>query len=150
MQQAMHQPFMATVVTQHSFTDIGALKTYFDDLSTRHEPRLKSYTVKADADELSQIMTGTFALTRGSTTERYELADGRSFDMKGRWTAVSLKEDDGHWKLLGIHTGIDFLDNPVLVAIEKSVLWTGLGGLGLGLLAGLAGGWWLGRARARR
>jgi len=146
--KAMHAPFMATVVTQDSFTDMASLKGYFDQLFTRDFLRLKNFTIKAEADELSQIMSGTFALTRGSTAERYEMADGRNFDMKGRWSAVSVKEADGSWKIVGIHMGINFLDNPVIAAIEKSVMWFGLGGLALGLGAGFAGGWFLRRARS--
>jgi ketosteroid isomerase-like protein len=149
MKGVLHQPFMATVVTQKSFTELGALKAYYDGLFSRNVPRLKNIAITAEADELSQIVTGTMALTRGATNERYELADGRTFDMNGRWTAMSIKEGDGSWRLMAIHTGIDFLDNPVLLAVEKSVLWFGAGGLVIGLVAGLVGGWLLSRRRAR-
>lgn len=145
-----HQPFMATVVTQDSFTDLGTMKSYYDSLFTRSFLRMKEVSIKAEADDLSSIYTGTFAMTRGSTLERYELADGRAFDMKGRWTAVGIKEADGKWKLLGIHMGTNFLDNPVLNAIERSVLWFGAGGAGLGLLVGFAGGWLFWRRRVQR
>ena len=143
------QPFMATVVTQESFTDMGPLKAYYDSLFTRDLLRMKEVSIKAEADELSKIYTGTFATTRGSTTERYVLDDGRAFDMKGRWTAVSIKGADGSWKVLSIHMGANFLDNPVLNAIEKNTLWVGAGSVGLGLLIGFAGGWFARRARAQ-
>jgi len=145
-----HQPFMATVITQDSFTDLGTMKNYFDGLFTRDVLRMKEVSIKAEADDLSSIYTGTFAMTRGSTLERYELADGRAFDMKGRWTAVSIKGSDGSWKVLGIHMGTNFLDNPVLNAVERSVLWFGAGGAGLGLLVGFACGWFYWRRRAQR
>jgi hypothetical protein len=106
---------------------------------------MKKAEITADADELSQIYTGTFAVTRGSTKEHYELADGRGFDLKGRWTGVSIKED-GQWKMLAVHTGTNFLDNPVLAAIEKSVAWVGAGAGAIGLLIGFL----LGRWRRRR
>ena len=146
----LHQPFMATVVTQDSFVELDTMKRYYDSLFTRSILRMKEFSIKAEADELSSIYTGTFAMTRGSTLERYELADGRAFDMKGRWTAVSIKETDGKWKVLGIHMGTNFLDNPVLNAIERSTLWFGAGGAGLGLLVGFAGGWLFFRRRAKR
>lgn len=145
-----HQPFMATIITQDSFTDLGPMKSYFDGLFTRSYLAMKDLSITAEADELSTIHTGTFAMTRGSTLERYELADGRAFDMKGRWTAVSIKEADGRWKLLGIHMGTNFLDNPVLNAIERSVLWVGAGAGGLGLLFGFASGWLFWRRRSQR
>lgn len=145
-----HQPFMATVITQDSFTDLGTMKSYFDGLFSRSVLRMKDVSIKGEADALSSIYTGTFAMTRGSTTERYELADGRTFDMKGRWTAVSIKESDGGWKVLGIHIGTNFLDNPVLNAVERSVLWFGMGGAAAGLLVGFLCGrmFWRRRAQA--
>jgi ketosteroid isomerase-like protein len=143
----LHEPFMATLVTQDSFTDFEKLKAYFEGLYTRDVLRMKSITMSADADDISQIYNGTFALTKGSTKERYELADGRNFDMNGRWTAVSIKED-GAWKVLAVHTGVNFMDNPVLAAIEKSVMWFGIGGGILGVLVGFAAGWFVKRSRA--
>ncbi|MDO5692832.1 MAG: nuclear transport factor 2 family protein [Pseudomonadota bacterium] len=143
----VHTPFMATVNTQDSFTTLPALKDFYDRLFTHNVPRLKEIHMRPEADELSQIYTGTFALTRGMTNERYVLADGRDFDMQGRWTAVSLKEPDGRWKLLGVHMGVNFMNNPVLNAIERSVMWIGLAGAGAGALLGFGLAWWLRRPR---
>lgn len=144
MQKFLHQPFMTTLITQDSFTDSGKLKDYFESLFTRESLKMKKATIAAEADDLSQIYEGTFAVTKGSTKEHYELADGRSFDLDGRWTAVSIK-DNGEWKLLAVHTGTNFLDNPVLNAIEKSVVWFGVGGVAGGLLVGFAAGWFFRR-----
>ena len=145
-QKILHQPFMATLVTQDSFNDFEKLKAYFENLYTRSFLRMKTVRLAADADDLSQIYQGTFSVNRGSTTEFYEMADGRTFDMAGRWTSVSIKQD-GAWKLLAVHTGTNFLDNPVLSAIEKSAKWIGLISGVAGLLAGFAAGWFVKRAR---
>ena len=74
------------------------------------------------------------------------MADGRSFDMAGRWTATMIKED-GQWKLLAIHSGTNFLDNPVLNAVEKSTVYTGGGGLAVGLAVGFLVGFFVRRRR---
>jgi len=143
----VHQPFMVTVITQDTFTDAAALQAYYDGLFTRKMLRMKKVTIEADADELSQIYTGTFAVARGSTKELYEMADGRSFDMRGRWTATAIK-DGGQWKLLAIHSGTNFLDNPVLTAVEKSTAYTGAGGFAAGLALGVLGTVLIRRRRA--
>jgi hypothetical protein len=143
----VHKPFVVTVITQDTFTDAGALQAYYDALFTRSVLRMKKVTMGAEADELSQIYTGTFAVARGSTKELYELADGRSFDMRGRWTATAVK-DGGQWKLLAIHSGTNFLDNPVLTAVEKSTAYTGAGGFAGGLALGLLGSFLIRRRRA--
>ncbi len=146
----LHKPFMATLVTQESFTDMQGMKAYYEHLLTTANPKIKDMSIAAEVDGLSQIYTGTFAVNKGSTAEHYVLADGRSFDMKGRWTAVSIKETDGKWKILAVHTGINFMDNPVLNVIEKSVVWTGLIGLAVGLILGIAGAWLVRKLRVRR
>jgi hypothetical protein len=138
--KVLNDPFMATVVTQDSFADFDKLKAYFESLYTRDTLRMKSVKLSAEADDYSKIFRGTFAITKGSTQEHYELADGRVFNLDGRWTAVSLKQGD-EWKILAVHMGTNFLDNPVLAAIERSVAWVGAGGAVAGLLAGFAIGW---------
>jgi len=145
----LRQPFMVTLTTQDSFTDLDKLKAYYEDLFTRDTLRMKNISIAADADDYSKIFEGTFALTKGSTREHYELADGRSFDMNGRWTAVSLK-DNGEWKLLAVHTGTNFLDNAVLAAVESSVLRFAAGGAAVGLIVGFGAGWFVKRAQGKR
>ena len=142
----MHEPFLATVITQESFSDAPKLKTYFNGLFTRSFLRISRLTIAAEADELSQIHTGTVAVARGSTKERYEMGDGRTFDMAGRWTATAIKEG-GNWKVLAVHTGTNFLDNPVLTKVEKSTAYFGGGGLAAGAVAGFLLGFFIRRRR---
>jgi len=145
----MAKPFMATVLTQDSFVEIDKLKAYFESLFSRTVLGVKSIKMQADADDYATILEGPFAFAKGSTKERYEMKDGRVFDMNGRWTAVATKQD-GRWKVAAIHTGVNFLDNPVLGEIEKGASWFGAGGLGLGLLLGGALGWFMGRRRSAK
>src|SRR5512139_1177662 len=71
MQSLLHQPFMATLVTQDSFTDMSKLKDYFESLYARDFLRMKNMSMSAEADELSQIYQGTFAIHKGTTREHY-------------------------------------------------------------------------------
>jgi hypothetical protein len=81
--------------------------------------------------------------------ERYELADGRGFDIQGRWTATAIKED-GRWTVVALHAGTNFLDNPVINAIERNAMLFAIGGGGIGAIAGSLFGFFIGRRRARR
>jgi ketosteroid isomerase-like protein len=142
----LHKPFLATVVTQDSFNDAGKLKAYFEGLFTRRFLRIAKLTMDSDADEPAEIITGTFAVARGGTKERYEMADGRSFTLDGRWTATALK-DAGQWKVLTIHSGVNFIDNPVINAIERTTMWFAGGGFALGAVIGILIGWFFTRRR---
>ena len=145
----MHKPFLSTIITQESFNEAGTLITWFENLFKRNFLRLTKVQMDADADELAQIYTGTFAVARGSTKERYELADGRGFDMQGRWTATAIKEN-GQWRVLAVHTGTNFLDNPVMNAIERNALYFAAAGAAVGVIVGILCGFFIGRRRRAR
>jgi hypothetical protein len=146
MDTLLHKPFMSTLITQDSFTDIERLKTYFDGLFTRPVLRINKITMEAEPDELAQIYTGTFAVARGGTKEVYELGDGRTYTIPGRWTATAIK-DNGQWKVLAVHTGVNFIDNPVMTAVEKSTLYFGAGGVAVGAVIGFLLGFFIHRKR---
>jgi ketosteroid isomerase-like protein len=149
-EKVLHKPFMATLITQEAFTTVPQLKQYYDYVLNRATPRLKDMSLAAEVDGDSIVTNGTFAVNKGSTLERYVLEDGRAFDMKGRWTSVSLRQPDGSWKLMAVHTGVNFLDNPVIHAIEQSILWIAVAVGVVCLLLGGALGWLLKGVRARR
>ena len=145
----LHKPFMATVITQDSFTDAGQAQGLFR--RPVHAPfpaHRRSSRWRPTPTRSAQIYTGTFAVARGSTKERYELADGRSFTLDGRWTATALK-DGGQWKVLALHTGTNFLDNPVLGAIERSTLYVAAGAGAAGALLGFLVGFFVRRRRVK-
>jgi ketosteroid isomerase-like protein len=146
MDSILHKPFLSTVNTQDSFNDSARMRAWFDGLFSRPLLRLNKIEMRAEADELSQIYTGTFAVARGSSKERYELADGRGFDIDGRWTATAIK-DNGQWKVLAIHAGTNFLDNPVINAIERNVLMFTAGGATGGMILGFLLGFFFRRRR---
>lgn len=147
MDTILHKPFVATVVTQDSFNSVEALKAYFQELFTRSILKISRIRLEADADELSKIYTGTFAVARGTTKERYELADGRGFDIQGRWTATAIKEN-GKWTVLAVHDGTNFLDNPVINAIERTTMTFAGGGAAAGVVVGFLLGFFIRRRRA--
>src|SRR5699024_1464323 len=142
-------PFLATAITQESFNEASKLKAWFEGLFNRPLLRLTALHVEAEADEPAGIYNGTIAIARGSTKERYELADGRGFDLQGRWTATAIKES-GRWSILTIHDGTNFLKNPVLDAIERNAMYFALAGALAGVVVALPLGFLIGRRRASK
>jgi ketosteroid isomerase-like protein len=148
MDTFLHKPFIATVLTQDSFDTADALKAYFEQLFTRNVLKISRIQMEAEADELAQIYTGTFAVARGTAKEHYELADGRGFDIQARWTATAVKEN-GQWTVLALHDGTNFLDNPVLNAIERNSLTIAAVGAAAGAIVGFLLGFFVRRSRAK-
>ena len=60
-----------------------------------------------------------------------------------------VKEEDGRWRVRGIHIGTNFLDNPILGEAEGALGKAALGGLAGGLLAGAVIGWLVGRRKKK-
>lgn len=103
---------------------------------------LKKLEISLTPDVQTELSNDkTWGLVYGQGRERYILADGRKFDMTTRWTATVVKEKDEHWRIRSIHIGTNFLDNPVLAAVEKSTTYLAMAGLLLGLLLGSGLAW---------
>jgi ketosteroid isomerase-like protein len=98
---------------------------------------LKKLQMKLNADALTEFYGDkTFGIVRGAGNENYILADGRYFEMKTRWTATVVKDTDGRWRILALHIGTNFLDNPILTKAEAALIYFTAGGVGAGLVVG--------------
>jgi ketosteroid isomerase-like protein len=99
---------------------------------------LKSLRMKLNADAITELYAdNTVGIVRGSGDEDYVLSDTRTFPMKTRWTATVIKDTDGKWRILSLHIGTNFLDNPILSVAEASAKYMAAGGVIAGLLLGL-------------
>jgi len=91
-----------------------------------------------EADDLTEFYADkTFGIVRGSGEEDYVLSDSRSFPMKTRWTATVIKDTDGQWRILTLHIGTDFLNNPILAVAEESTKLFGIAGVAAGVVFGI-------------
>jgi ketosteroid isomerase-like protein len=109
---------------------------------------LKKLEISLAPDALTELSADkSWGLVRGSGVEKYILRDGRPYELHTRWTATMVKEDDGHWRIRGIHIGTNFLDNPILSEAAHALGKAAAGGLAGGLLAGGIAGWLIGRRK---
>lgn len=109
---------------------------------------LKKVEMKLDADAVTEFYANkTIGIVRGSGVENCYLSDSRFFPMKTRWTATVIKDDDGKWRILTLHIGINFLDNPVLSVAKESANYFAIIGTTVGLLIGLLIGFFVWRKR---
>jgi hypothetical protein len=98
---------------------------------------LKKVQMAFNADALTELYGDkTFGVVRGSGNENYFLADGRYFEMKTRWTATVIKDSDEKWRILALHIGTNFLDNPILAKAESALIYFSAGGVAVGLVIG--------------
>lgn len=129
-----HEKMRVTTINQELIFSRPEIGSYFRKLFGTGG-KLKKLHIALKPDALTELYgNDTFGIVRGSGDESYILADGRPFDMKTRWTATVIKDTDGKWRILSLHIGTNFLDNPVLAGVEASVLYFAGGGVVAGLL----------------
>ena len=96
---------------------------------------LKKVDMKLKADAPTELYGNkTFGIVRGSGDEFYILSDTRKYHMKTRWTATVIKDSDNKWRILTLHIGTNFLDNPILDEVEGTLKYFAIGGLVAGIL----------------
>ncbi|MDH5178830.1 MAG: DUF4440 domain-containing protein [Gammaproteobacteria bacterium] len=96
---------------------------------------LKKVEMKLTADAVTELYANkTMGIVRGKGAEDYILSDKRKYAMQTRWTATVIKDSDGKWRILSLHIGTNFLDNPILAEAGSVAKYFGLGGLLVGLV----------------
>jgi len=132
-----HENLSITTINQEVISTRAEIEPYFDKWFG-DGGYLKTLRMSLDADDLTEFYADTtFGIVRGSGEEDYVLSDSRSFPMKTRWTATVIKDTDGKWRILTLHIGTDFLDNPILAVAENSTKYFAMAGGAAGLVLGL-------------
>jgi len=147
LQHYLHKDMRITMSDQELLTSYADVERFFQ-FWFGPGGYLKRVEMKLTADAPTELYADkTIGIVRGSGIEDTYLSDSRFFPMKTRWTATVIKDDDGRWRVLSLHIGVNFLDNPVLSMAEKSGKYFALAGAFGGLLAGLLAGYLLWRRR---
>lgn len=134
----LHKDFSVTMVNQDVVTTAKDLKGYIDKQFNAPGSPLKDVKIEPEADIRTVLFDGRFGINRGKSTDTYTLKDGRVFTLQTRWTGTAI-HDEGRWKVLNAHIGLNILDNPILDAQEKlKWVWTAAGTAG-GLIVGILG-----------
>jgi|SRR5262245_2607932 len=135
MAPLFNNKFSITTVDQQTFTNLTDFKAYFNGLFAGPRATLKSITFNPTADALTEFVGEEIGFCRGASTDTYVFADGETRVMTSRWTA-NLYKDNGKWKILSVHIGVNLLDNPVVTALKRWLYKVGIGASVAGLLLG--------------
>ena len=132
-----HENMRVTTINQEVILSHDEIVAYFDKWFGP-DGFLKKVHMTLNADELTELYNNnTVGIVRGSGDENYILADDRTFEMKTRWTATVIKGADGKWRILSLHIGTNFLENPILDIAEQSLIRVAIIGVAAGILLGL-------------
>jgi hypothetical protein len=134
----LHRNFAVTMVNQDLVTKPGELTAYLEKQFKGPGALLQDVRIQPEADILTEFYEGRIGVNRGSSIDTYVLKDGRSYTLKTRWSGAAIYQD-GKWKVLTAHIGLNPLDNPILGAVEGlKWIWGSVGAV-LGLALGVLG-----------
>ena len=120
------------------------VRAYNDRVMKGPNRIVDTFHCEIKVDELSILYHGDTAICFGSSDEHFKLANGRTLDFKGRWSATLVKES-GHWLVASLHASTNLFDNVLLDLAKKAA---GVAAA-VCLVVGLGIGWLVGRRGKR-
>ncbi len=101
------------------------------------KPFIRNVQFKIIPNAAPLVNDGKIAVLRGTGFEQYRLDKGKNLSFNTRWTTTLINEN-GEWKILHIHNGVDFTDNAYLSAARNYTNFIAVAALVVGLILGIA------------
>jgi uncharacterized protein (TIGR02246 family) len=122
------------------------IRAYFDKMLTAPGHIVKNVTVSFEADALTTLYGGDTGIAIGSSKDHYELTNGNTFDINGRWTCTMVRNGD-RWVIAAFHYSANVFENPIVDGYRKAIWMVGAGAALVALLLGLILGRILGKRK---
>ncbi len=132
LSSCMAKEFIFTAVDQTPLKSITEIDEYYKKNFDGPAAIVVSMKCEPVAEILTRFTDNNTGICYGSNKEFYKLKSGSEVTMNTRWTAVVVREN-GEWKVAALHSGINFMDNPLLNKVAKA----GYTFLVVGLIAGI-------------
>jgi uncharacterized protein (TIGR02246 family) len=121
------------------------IRAYFARMLTAPGHIVKDVKVAFEVDQVTTLYGGDTGVAYGSSRDHYDLMDGKTFDIRGRWTCTMVKNGD-RWVVAAFHYSANVFDNPILDRYKTAIWQTGAAAAAVALVLGLL----LGRMLRRR
>lgn len=112
------------------------IRAYFHKMLTAPGHIVKSVKVSFEVDALTTLYGGDTGVALGSSKDHYELTDGDTFDINGRWTCTMVRSGD-RWVIAAFHYSADVFENPIVDRYRKAMWMAGIGAALVALVLGL-------------
>ncbi len=112
------------------------IRAYFEKMLTAPGHIVKDVKVSFDVDALTTLYGGDTGVALGSSKDHYELTNGDTFDIQGRWTCTMVRNGD-RWVIAAFHYSANVFENPILDRYRKAMWTVGIAAAIAGLILGL-------------
>lgn len=140
----LHPNIVVTALNGEVSRGHEGVRAYFLKMTQGPKRVVESFHADVTVDELTILYGGDTGISFGSAVQSYKLTDGLNLEVKTRWTATLVKEND-RWLVASLHASANLFDNPLLTMAKRTAYWAG----GIALFVGLIAGLLLGRMRKR-
>ena len=121
------------------------VRNYYNRMMNGPNKVVAGFHADVNVDELTILYGDNTGIAFGSSVEHFQLADGKNFDLKGRWTATMIREN-GRWLIASLHVSTNIFDNVILDMMKKYIVRAAV----VALIAGVLLGWLVGRIGRKR
>lgn len=118
------------------------VRDYYNRMMNGPNKVVADFHAEINVDELTILYGENTGIAFGSSIEHFKLANGGSFDLKGRWTTTMVKEN-GRWLIASLHVSTNIFDNVMLDMVKKYAIYGGC----IAFVVGGGFGWLTGRRR---
>ena len=113
----------------------AAVRAYYERMMKGEHPVVSKVT--ASPKVLGRHVQGDWAISWGELNDNFLLSDGRELPLNSRFTVTVARRGD-KWLVSSFHASVNAFQNPILtLAVKKIALIGGVGGIAVGVIAGI-------------
>lgn len=120
------------------------IRAYFRKMLEGPGRIVKNVKVTFEVDALTTLYGGDTGVATGTSKDHYELTNGKTFDINGRWTCTMVRSGD-RWVVAAFHYSTDVFRNPIVDGYRKGIWMAGIAAGVIALVIGAFVGWMIGR-----
>jgi len=120
------------------------VRDYYNRMMNGPNKVVAGFHAEINVDELTVLYGDSTGIAFGSSLEHFKLANGSSFDLKGRWTATMIRQG-GRWLVASLHVSTNIFDNVILDLMKKYAIRA----TSIAFFIGIILGWLIGRIRRK-
>ncbi|HEB58994.1 MAG TPA: DUF4440 domain-containing protein [Gammaproteobacteria bacterium] len=113
MKKHLHPQVVITYYNAEVTRTPAEMEAYFRRMTDGDDAVVVGFHTTANVSAPAIFHGDNTAIAWGTTRENYKLASGLEFDLNGLWT-VTLRRDNGQWKIVALHFSSNLFDNPIL------------------------------------
>jgi len=117
LESCFSRKFVFIPIDERVIVSIEQFRKYYEEIKSDNNYGVTGMMIKPFYDEPTIFTGSDTGYCYGIADNTFILKGNNSVHIKSRWSANFVKES-GEWKIALVHSGVNFLDNPMLSAVR--------------------------------